>query len=108
MNQAWLSLIAAGLLEIAWAVGIRYTQGWTRLLPSLLVGLSYVLSLVLLSHAMRMLPIATAYVIWVGIGAIGVSLYGVLFLKESLSFLQWACLLLILTGVIGLKFLEKP
>jgi quaternary ammonium compound-resistance protein SugE len=94
----------AGLLEIAWAVGIRYTQNWTRPVPSTLVALAYIGCLYLLSIAMRRIPAGTAYAVWVGIGTVGVVIWGIAFFGESASFPRLFCIALILIGVIGLKF----
>jgi quaternary ammonium compound-resistance protein SugE len=96
----------AGLLEIAWAVGIRYTENWSRLWPSVLVVVAYVACLYLLSVAMRHIPAGTAYAVWVGIGTVGVVLWGILFFGESVSPARLACIGLILAGVIGLKLVS--
>jgi quaternary ammonium compound-resistance protein SugE len=103
---AWLILILAGLVEISWALGIRYTGHWTRLWPSILVLLAYIGDLFLLSIPMRQLPVGTVYAVWVGIGSAGVAVGGILLFGESASPARIACLALILTGVVGLKLLE--
>lgn len=102
---AWLWLIVAGILEIGWAVGMKYTQGWSRLLPSILVGAAYLACLYFLTLATRTLPIGTAYAVWVGLGAVGVSAWGIIFFGESAQPLRLACIALILIGVAGLKWI---
>lgn len=81
----WLVLFAAGVFEIGWAVGLKYTDGFTRLWPSLLTGLSMVISLVLLSIALRSLPLGSAYAVWTGIGTVGTAVFGFVVLSESVS-----------------------
>lgn len=100
---AWGILLLAGALEILWAVGIRYTEEWKRPLPSAVVVISYIACLPLLAIAMRHLPSATAYAAWVGIGTVGVALWGILFFGESAAPIRLLCIFLILVGVIGLK-----
>ena len=102
----WFILFAAGLLEIGWAVGLKYTQGFTRLWPSLATFAAMTASLVLLSIAMRQLPLATAYAIWVGIGAIGAALCSVWLFGDSMTPLRMASLALIVAGITGLKLSE--
>lgn len=102
---AWMFLILAGLVEIAWALGVRYTAGWTRLWPSVAVVVAYIGDLYLLSIPMRHLPVGTAYAVWVGIGTMGVAIGGMLLFGESFSVGRAACLSLIIAGVIGLKLL---
>jgi quaternary ammonium compound-resistance protein SugE len=103
MSSAWLLLLAAGLLEIVWAVGLKYTNGFTRLLPSVVVGAAIVASLYCLALAQRTLPMAVAYAVWMGIGALGTALVSALWLRAPLSPLQWGFLLLLLISVAGLK-----
>ena len=104
-TTAWLILVVAGLLEIAWAVGMKYTANWTRFWPSVFVVTAYLVDLYLLSIPMRRLPAGTAYTVWVGIGSIGVTLFGIMMFSESASPARLACLALIILGVIGLKVL---
>lgn len=99
----WLILIFAGLLEVGWAVGLKYTEGFTRPAPSIVTVAAMVASLYLLSIAMRSLPMGTAYAIWVGIGMLGAVIFGVLFLQESISILKVASMLFIAAGILGLK-----
>lgn len=105
-NLAWAVLVAAGLLEIAWAVGIRYTHGWTRLVPSVLVVAAYLVDLYLLSIPMHRIPVGTAYAVWMGIGTVGVTLLGIALFGEKASLARLGCVALILAGVAGLKLLE--
>ncbi len=101
--MAWLILFFAGLLEVVWAVGLKYSEGLTRLWPSLLTISTLLLSFWLLGMAMRSIPVGTAYAIWAGIGAIGTVIYGIMFLAEPASFFRIASVILIITGIIGLK-----
>jgi quaternary ammonium compound-resistance protein SugE len=100
----WALLVVAGLLEVTWAVGVRYTQGWTRPLISALVVVCYAGTLYPLSLALRTIPAGTAYAVWVGIGTIGVAAWGIAFWEESASLYRIASIALILLGVVGLKF----
>jgi quaternary ammonium compound-resistance protein SugE len=101
--MAWLMLFFAGVLETAWAVGLKYTDGWTRLWPSLLTALCMIVSFVLLSHAVKSLPLGTAYAVWVGIGTVGVVLVDTLILGQSISPIRAFFIVLICLGIIGLK-----
>ena len=99
----WLILVAAGLLEIGWAVGLKYTQGFTRFWPSAVTVAAMAASLVLLGLAMRQLPLGTAYAIWVGIGAVGTALLGAWLFGEPVNAPKLASLALIVAGIAGLK-----
>ncbi len=101
--MAWVILVIAGLLEVVWAVGLKYSEGFTRLWPSVFTVLTMLLSFWLLGLAMRHLPVGTAYGVWVGIGAIGTVIYGIMFLAEPAGFFRLASVSLILIGIIGLK-----
>lgn len=101
--MAWTYLIIAGLLEIAWAIGLKYTEGFSRLWPSLATGSAMIASFVLLSAALKNIPVGTGYAVWTGIGAAGTALIGMLFLGESREVLRVVCLVLIVVGVVGLK-----
>ena len=101
--MVWLIVILAGLLEIVWAVGLRYTDGFTRLWPSVGTLLVMGVSFFLLSLAMRTLPTGTVYAVWVGIGAVGTAVVGVLFLGEPASLPRIISILLIILGIVGLK-----
>lgn len=102
-NTAWMVLVVAGLFETVWAVGLKYTDGFTRLGPSLLVLAAMAVSVYGLSLAMRVLPVGTAYVAWTGIGSLGAVLIGLFFLGEPRSALRLASIALIVAGVVGLK-----
>ena len=99
----WLHLIIAGLLEVAWAVGLKQTAGWTRLWPSLITVALMIASFFFLSLSLRTLPLGTAYAVWTGIGAIGTALIGLLIFDEPRTVARLVCILLIVAGVVGLK-----
>ena len=101
--MSWFILLIAGLLEVVWAVGLKYTHGFTRLIPSLITVISMIVSIVLLSLAMKTLPTGTAYAVWTGIGAVGAAIAGILLLGESASLARIASLALIVLGIVGLK-----
>jgi quaternary ammonium compound-resistance protein SugE len=103
VEMNWLILFFAGLLEVIWAIGLKYTDGFTRPAPSLVTLIAMAGSFYLLSIAMRELPLSTAYVVWVGIGAVGAAIAGVVLFQESVSTLKVVSLLLVVTGIIGLK-----
>ncbi len=101
--MAWVIFFVAGLLEICWAVGLKYTVGFTKPLPSILVGVAIVASMWLLAVAARTLPIDTAYAVWVGIGALGPAVCGIVLFAEPVTALRFTFLVLLLASVIGLK-----
>jgi len=101
--MAWLYLFAAGLLEVGWAVGLKYTDGFTRIVPTTLTVLSMVASVGLLGLSLKSLPLGTAYAIWTGIGTIGTVILGIALFGESASALRLGCIALIVAGIIGLK-----
>ncbi len=101
--MAWLILIVAGLFEVGWAVGLKYTHGFTRPLATALTAASMVISLVLLGVALKHLPLGTAYAVWTGIGTIGTAVLGVVLFGEPAGALRLACVSLIAAGIIGLK-----
>ena len=101
--MAWIYLTVAGLFEIAWAIGLKYTDGFTRLLPSLWTLASMILSIVLLGLALRTLPVGTAYAVWTGIGAIGTAALGIYLFGEPATVARLLCIGLILSGIVGLK-----
>ena len=103
MNQAWVMLIVAGLLEIGWAVGLKATHGFTRPVPTILTLLAMLGSVLLLARAMQVIPLGTAYAIWVGIGAAGTVVFGILLHGEGVSPLKIVSLVAVLGGIIGLK-----
>jgi len=102
--MSWLLLIIAGLFEIAWAIGLKSSDGFTRLWPTVGTIAALIISIGMLGVAAKSLPIGTAYAIWTGIGAMGTVICGILFLGDPATFLRLACISLILLGVIGLKF----
>lgn len=101
--MAWIYLLLAGLFEIGFAVGLKYTEGFTRLWPSVGTVVSAAISLWLLTQALKTIPLGTAYVIWVGIGAVGVAALGMVLFSESASPARLLCIAVIVGGVIGLK-----
>ncbi|OTA18131.1 YkkD [Xenorhabdus beddingii] len=101
--MSWLILLIAGLLEVVWAVGLKYTQGFSRLMPSLMTISAMVVSMGLLAYAMKNLPVGTAYAVWTGIGAVGTAIFGIMVLGESASFARVLSLVLIVAGIVGLK-----
>lgn len=101
--MSWIILFIAGLLEVVWAIGLKYTHGFTRLTPSVITVSAMIVSIVLLSWAMRSLPVGIAYAVWTGIGAVGAAITGILLLGESASLARIASLALIVAGIIGLK-----
>lgn len=101
--MAWIYLVIAGLFECGWAIGLKYTEGFSRFWPSAWTIAAMIVSFKLLSMAMRTIPVGTAYAVWTGIGAAGVALGGILLFGESKEFLRILCILLIVCGVAGLK-----
>lgn len=101
--MAWIILFIAGLLEVVWAVGLKYTHGFTRLVPSIITVVAMIVSIVLLSWTMKTLPTGTAYAVWTGIGAVGAAITGMLLLGESTSPARLISLGLIIMGIVGLK-----
>lgn len=104
----WFHLIIAGLLEVAWAVGLKQTAGWTRLWPSIITVALMIASFHFLSLALRTLPLGTAYAIWTGIGAVGTALIGLFIFDEPRTTARLVCILLIVAGVVGLKLASSP
>jgi quaternary ammonium compound-resistance protein SugE len=101
--MAWIVLLVAGLLEVGWAIGLKYTEGFTRLWPSVGTAISMVLSVVLLGWAMRTLPVGTAYAVWTGIGAVGTVILGIVLFHEPANAARIVCVGLIVAGILGLK-----
>jgi quaternary ammonium compound-resistance protein SugE len=101
--MAWAVLFAAGLLEISWAIGLKYTEGFTRLVPSVLTLAAMAGSILLLGLALKTLPIGTAYAVWTGIGAVGTATLGIYLFGEPASILRLASIGLIVAGIVGLK-----
>jgi quaternary ammonium compound-resistance protein SugE len=101
--MAWTYLFVAGLLEIGWAIGLKYTEGFSRLWPSVGTVLAMILSLAFLGLALKTLPVGTAYAVWTGIGAVGTVILGIVLFAEPATALRLGCVGLILSGIIGLK-----
>ena len=106
--MAWAILFLAGLFEVGWAVGLKYTMGFTRVGPSVATLIAMVASLALLSIAVRTLPIGTAYAMWTGIGTVGAAILGIALFREPATPLRLLCILLIVVGIVGLKFGGAP
>jgi len=104
--MAWGLLFIAGLFEIGWAIGLKYTDGFTRLWPSVFTAVSMIISVALLSWAMRSLPVGTAYAVWTGIGAVGTVILGIVLFGEAMTPARLACVALIVMGILGLKLVS--
>lgn len=104
--MAWMILVLAGLFEVAWAVGLKYTDGFSRLWPSVATLAAMAVSIGLLAMAVKTLPLSTAYAIWTGIGAVGAVILGIVLFHESASPARLVCLTLIVAGIIGLKIVS--
>ncbi|MGV8931120.1 MAG: quaternary ammonium compound efflux SMR transporter SugE [Luteimonas sp.] len=104
--MAWIHLLLAGVFEIGFAIGLKYTQGFTRLWPSVATVVAAAISLWLLTQALRAIPIGTAYAVWTGIGAVGVATLGIVLFSESASPARLGCIALIIAGVVGLKLVS--
>jgi quaternary ammonium compound-resistance protein SugE len=99
----WVVLVIAGLFEVGWAIGLKYTEGFTRLWPSVGTAAAMVVSVVLLGWAMRSLPVGTAYAVWTGIGAVGTVILGIVLFHEPATAARLLCVAMILAGIVGLK-----
>ena len=107
MSTSWLCLIIAGCLEVVWALGIKYTDGFSRPVPSVVTVGAMIASVWLLAIALKSIPVGTGYAVWVGIGAVGAAIGGVILFGESKSLPRIACILLIVAGVVGLKLFSE-
>jgi quaternary ammonium compound-resistance protein SugE len=107
MSTSWIFLVIAGLLEICWAIGLKYTEGFTKLIPSIFTLITLALSMYMLAKASQVIPIGTAYGIWVGIGALGAAILGIFLFNESASLARIFFLILLLVAIIGLKLTAK-
>ena len=105
--MAWIYLIIAGLFEIGWAIGLKYTEGFTKLWPSVITIVTMILSFYFLSTAVKTIPIGTAYAIWTGIGAVGTAMLGIFLFGESKEFIRLFFIFLIVIGIVGLKIFSK-
>lgn len=104
--MAWTILIIAGLFEIIWAIGLKYTEGFTRLWPSVGTIAAMIVGFILLSQALRTIPVGTGYAVWTGIGVVGTAVIGMTFLGEPRDAARVICLLLIIVGIVGLKIVS--
>lgn len=104
MSSSWFILIIAGLLEVCWAIGMKYSAGLTKVIPSIFTLTTLVLSMVLLAKAMQNLPVSTAYAVWVGIGAVGATIFGIVLLNEPVNSAKIFFSTLLIISIIGLKF----
>jgi quaternary ammonium compound-resistance protein SugE len=102
--MSWIFLVLAGLFEIGWAIGLKYTEGFSKPLPTVLTVAAMIVSLTLLGLALKVLPVGTAYAIWTGIGTVGTALLGIWLLGEPATAIRLACIALIVCGILGLKF----
>lgn len=102
-SLAWTALLVAGLFEIFWVIGMKHSDGFSRPLPSVLTVMCMLVSFGLLAYSLKHVPLGTAYAVWVGIGAIGVAVFGMVWLGESAGYVRLACIALIIAGVVGLK-----
>ena len=105
--MAWVLLMIAGLLEVGWAIGLKYTDGFTKFWPSVITIAIMIASFVTLAQAVRTIPVGTGYAIWTGIGAAGTALLGIALFKEEVTLARLACLALIVVGTVGLKLVSK-
>ena len=106
--MAWMLLVVAGLLEVAWAVSMKLSRGWSRPVPSVVTMVCMVVSFALLARAMRDLPAGTAYAVWTGIGAAGVAVVGMVALGEAVTAARVVCIALIVCGCVGLRVVGSP
>lgn len=102
--MAWVYLVFAGLFEITWAIGLKYAEGFTRLVPSVITVVGMIVSVVLLGLALRELPVGTGYAVWTGIGTVGAAILGMILFNEPATAIRLGCIALIVVGIIGLKF----
>lgn len=105
--MAWIALFVSGLFEVGWAIGLKYTHGFTRLAPTVLTIASMVVSLGLLGVALKSLPVGTAYAVWTGVGTVGTAVLGMILFGESTAALRMACIGLIVAGIVGLKLVTE-
>ena len=105
--MAWIYLLIAGILEVVWAIGMKYSEGWTKLYPSIFTIISMVIGFYFLSLAVKTLPLGTAYAVWTGIGTVGTVVFGLIFFKETIDLIKAICILFIVVGIVGLKVFQK-
>jgi quaternary ammonium compound-resistance protein SugE len=102
----WFYLVLAGIFEVGWAVGLKYSQGFTKILPSILTLIGMIASFYFLSQSLKSLPIGTAYAIWTGIGTVGTAVLGGILFKEPFDIMRIVCIALIISGIVGLKLIS--
>jgi quaternary ammonium compound-resistance protein SugE len=107
INKAWVILITAGLFEVLWAIGLKYSEGLSKLYPTIFTGICLIISMGMLAYSVRILPVGTAYAVWTGIGAVGTVVLGIILFGESRDFIRVIFIFLIISGIIGLKFFSK-
>ena len=103
----WLHLFIAGLFEISWAIGLKYSHGFTQIIPSIITVICMILSFYFLALALKHLPLGTAYAVWTGIGTLGTVILGIILFKEPATAMRLLCILLIMSGITGLKLLSN-
>ena len=106
MSTAWLLLFAAGVLEVVWAIGLKYTDGFSRLTPSVITIAAMIGSVWLLALALKSIPVGTGYAVWTGIGAVGTAILGIILFNEAATAARLACIGLIVAGILGLKIVS--
>lgn len=104
--MAWTLLVVAGLFEVGWAIGLKYTEGFTRLWPSLWTAAAMIVSVVLLGLALRSIPLGTGYAVWTGIGAVGTAILGIILFGDPATAVRIGCIALIVCGIVGLKLVS--
>jgi quaternary ammonium compound-resistance protein SugE len=104
--MAWIYLFIAGLFEVGWAIGLKYTDGWSRLWPSLWTVAAMAVSFIFLSLALKSLPVGTAYAVWTGVGAVGTAILGIVLFAEPATAARFLCIGLIVAGIAGLKLIS--
>lgn len=103
----WIILIIAGLFEIAWAIGLKYSEGFTKLFPSIFTIISMIISMGLLAYAVKYIPVGTAYAVWTGIGAVGTAILGIILFNESKEIIRIFFIFIIIVGIVGLKIFSS-
>lgn len=106
--MAWIYLFVAGLLEVAWAVGMKYSKGFTQPVPTVITGVLMIASFFFLTQAIKTLPLGTSYAIWTSIGIVGTAILGIVLFNEPAHWLRFACIAMILAGIVGLKVTAAP
>lgn len=106
--MAWVYLLIAGLFEIGWAIGIKYTEGFNKIIPTIAVFIAMIISVYFLSVAVKTIPVGTAYAVWTGIGIVGTTIWGIAFFDEPYSFLRILFISLIVISIVGLRIIAKP